>query len=372
MQQLKALSNELHQLPVIYFMLIEIAFTLFMAIILSLGLYIVFRKGYPRLKNSNRLWDDIFLFAANRPLQVMIWLISISFIIQSVVDHFPQTDISDAITMARDLVLTIGIVWIVVRYIRFFEERVIYVKGAQITRFEKAKAYAVGKWLRVGIAGVAGLIFMQIFGIPITGLLAFGGASAVVVGLAARDILSNFFGGLMIYTDQPFTVGDWVCSPDKDVEGTVESIGWRLTRLRRFDQRPIYVPNATFSSITIENPSRMTNRRIYAIFGLRYQDVDKIPAIVDDLKTMLTDHPELDLMQTTFVRFFRYAAYSLDIQIYTFTKTTAWLKFMEVQEDVFLKVADTVHKHGAQFAFPTQTVEVPYGVQVDQLPHHSS
>lgn len=370
MDEITSLSKELHKLPLAYFLLIEISFILILTILFSLALYIIFRKGYPRLKNSERLWDDIFLFAANRPLQVIIWAVGITLIIETVANSLPQVSISRAVMMVRELVITVGMVWIVARYIRYFEERIVYVKGAQITGFERAKAFAIGKWLRVGIAALAGLMLLQIFGIPITGLLAFGGASAVVVGLAARDILSNFFGGLMVYTDQPFTVGDWICSPDQDIEGTVEKIGWRLTRVRRFDQRPIYVPNATFSSITIENPSRMTNRRIYAIFGLRYQDVNKIPDIVEALKNMLDEHPDIDPQQITFVRFFRYAAYSLDIQIYTFTKTTAWLKFMQVQEDVFLKVADIVHAHGAQFAFPTQTVEVPNGVAFNQLPQH--
>lgn len=366
MEEVSQIIKQLDKLPLVYLILIEVAFILFMTIILSLALYIIFRKVHPILKNSERIWDDIFLFAANRPLQIMIWAVGITLIIQVVADNIPQVSVTQATTMVRELALTVGLVWIVARYIRFFEERIVYVKGAQITGFERAKAFAIGKWLRVGIASLAGLMLLQIFGIPITGLLAFGGASAVVVGLAARDILSNFFGGLMIYTDQPFTVGDWVSSPDQDIEGTVEKIGWRLTRVRRFDQRPIYVPNATFSSITIENPSRMTNRRIYAVFGLRYDDINQIPEIVEALKNMLDEHPDIDPQQVCFVRFFRYAAHSLDIQIYTFTKTTAWLKFMQVQEDVFLRVANIVHSHGAQFAFPTQTVEVPNGLAINK------
>ena len=369
MNSMTDLIKAFQQLPLIYLILIELAIIVVTTIILSLTVYIIFRKSYSKLRNSERLWDDILLYAANRPLQVVIWAVGFTLIIQIVADRLPQFSISYTTTMVRELVMTVGLVWIVVRYIRYFEERIISVKGEQISRFETAKAYAIGKWLRVGIGAMAGLILMQVFGIPISGLLAFGGASAVVVGLAARDILSNFFGGLMIYTDQPFTVGDWVSSPDQDIEGTVEKIGWRLTRVRRFDHRPIYVPNSTFSSITIENPSRMTNRRIYAIFGLRYADIDKIPDIVQSLKQMLDEHPDIDHEQVCFVRFFKYAAYSLDIQIYTFTKTTAWLKFMQVQEDVFLKVANIVHSYQAHFAFPTQTVEVPDGLTIDQLPH---
>lgn len=67
----------------------------------------------------------------------------------------------------------------------------------------------------------------------------------------------------MIYFDRPFKVGDWIRSPDRQIEGTVERIGWRMTIIRTFDKRPLYVPNSVFSSIVVENPSRMLNRRIY-------------------------------------------------------------------------------------------------------------
>ena len=104
---------------------------------------------------------------------------------------------------------------------------------------------------------------MQALGYSISGVLAFGGIGGIAVGFAAKDLLANFFGGLMIYLDRPFSVGDWIRSPDKNIEGTVEEIGWRLTRIRTFDKRPLYVPNSTFTQISVENPSRMLNRRIY-------------------------------------------------------------------------------------------------------------
>ena len=109
-------------------------------------------------------------------------------------------------------------------------------------------------------------------------MLTFGGVGGLIVGLAAKDLLSNFFGGMMIYFDRPFKVGDWIRSPDRQIEGTVERIGWRMTIIRTFDKRPLYVPNSVFSSIVVENPSRMLNRRINETFGLRYQDADKFGA----------------------------------------------------------------------------------------------
>ena len=87
------------------------------------------------------------------------------------------------------------------------------------------------------------------------------------MGFAAKDVLANFFGTLMLLVDKPFVVGDWIRSPDREIEGTVEDVGWRTTRIRTFDRRPLYVPNANFASLTVENPQRMENRRIYETFS---------------------------------------------------------------------------------------------------------
>ena len=169
---------------------------------------------------------------------------------------------------------------------------------------------------------------------------------------------------MMIYLDRPFAVGDWIRSPDREIEGTVEAIGWRLTRIRTFDKRPTYVPNSIFTSITVENPSRMTSRRIYETIGIRYDDVDKMEDIVKDVKQMLLEHSEIDTHQTMIVNFNKFAPSSLDFFVYTFTKTTQWVKFHEIKQDVMLRIIRIIESHGAQCAFPTSTIHVPESVNV--------
>ncbi|MFQ5717824.1 MAG: mechanosensitive ion channel family protein, partial [Nitrospinales bacterium] len=192
----------------------------------------------------------------------------------------------------------------------------------------------------------------------ISGVLAFGGIGGIAVGFAAKDLLANFFGGLMIYLDRPFAVGDWIRSPDREIEGTVEHIGWRITRIRTFDKRPLYVPNLVFSSIAVENPQRMQNRRIYETIGIRYQDAPKMDAIVHRVKEMLLNHPEIDSNKTLIVNFNSFAPSSLDFFVYTFTKTTDWVYFHEVKQDVLLKILKIVEGEGAETAFPTSTIHL--------------
>ena len=189
-------------------------------------------------------------------------------------------------------------------------------------------------------------------------------AGGLAVGLAAKDLLSNFFGAFFLYLDRPFCVGDWIRSPDREIEGTVEEIGWRLTKIRTFDKRPLYVPNGLFTTMSIENPSRMSNRRIKETVGIRYDDIGSMDAITADVKKMLREHPEIDTSHTLMVNFNAFAPSSCDFFIYTFTKTTVWTDYHAIKQDVLLKVAAIVAAHGAEIAFPTSTIHVPGGVSV--------
>jgi len=178
-------------------------------------------------------------------------------------------------------------------------------------------------------------------------------------------LLANFFGSLIIYLDKPFKVGDWVRSPDRSIEGTVESIGFRVTRIRTFDKRPLYVPNSVFTSISVENPSRMLNRRIYETIGVRYQDARAIRKIMTEIQDMLRQHEEIDKDQTIIVNFNAFGASSLDFFVYAFTKTTAWVHYHEVKQDVLLRIMDIIHANEADCAFPTRTLHLetlPAGV----------
>jgi MscS family membrane protein len=176
------------------------------------------------------------------------------------------------------------------------------------------------------------------------------------VGFAARDLLANFLGGLSIFLDRPFAVGDWIRSPDREIEGTVEDVGWRVTRIRTFDQRPLYVPNSVFSTVAIENPSRMRNRRIYETIGVRYSDAAVVADIVAEVEAMLRGHDAIDQSRTLIVNFVSFGASSLDFFVYTFTRTTDWVTYHGVKQEILLNILAIIDRLGAEIAFPTRTV----------------
>ncbi|WP_272574136.1 mechanosensitive ion channel family protein [Providencia sp. PROV259] len=223
---------------------------------------------------------------------------------------------------------------------------------------DPTSARIVARVFKTTIFVVMVLLFGEHFGMSLSGLMAFGGIGGIAIGMAGKDILSNFFSGLMLYFDRPFNIGDWVSSPDRNIEGTVVEIGWRITKIITFDHRPLYIPNSVFSSISVENPGRMTNRRIKTEIGLRYEDSDKIGAIVDDIRAMLQQDPNIDTSQTLLVYFDAFADSSLNIMVYCFTKTTVWAEWLAAQQAVYLKIIEIVKRHDADFAFPSQTLYV--------------
>lgn len=221
---------------------------------------------------------------------------------------------------------------------------------------DPTSARMISRILKIAIFFVIVLLFGEHFGMSLSGLMTFGGIGGIAIGMAGRDILSNFFSGIMLYFDRPFNIGDWISSPDRKIEGTVVEIGWRITKIITFDHRPLYVPNSIFSSISVENPGQMTNRRITTELGLRYEDADKIGVIVDDIRSMLLQHEKIDTSQTLLVYFNQFADSSLNIMVYCFTKTTIWAEWLSVQQEVYLKMIAIVHQHNADFAFQTQTL----------------
>ncbi|MBW4933655.1 mechanosensitive ion channel family protein [Marinobacter sp. F4206] len=315
-----------------------------------------------RFSNTKNLWDDAILHAARKPAVAFVWLQGVYWAAE-VAHRYSQAEIFKA----NDTVLQVGFIWVFVwALLRLIKEaeKILISPLKMKTPMDYTTVNAVSKLSRAVVLITAVLIAMQTLGYSISGVLAFGGIGGVAVGFAAKDLLANFFGGFIIHLDRPFKVGDWVRSPDRNIEGTVEHIGWRLTTVRTFDQRPLYVPNAAFTTIAVENPSRMSNRRISETIGIRYADVSQMAEIVEDIRSMLEHNDEIDTNQTLIVNFVAFNASSLDIMVYTFTKTTQWVHYHEVKQSVLLKISEIIEGYGAEVAFPTRTLHLPEGVRL--------
>lgn len=339
---------------------------LFAVVMLTfIGRYLAMRAlkvlGEQFEKTAN-VWDDALFKAAQGPLSWFILILGLIWAVQISDGYLDMVLFSPTnLDIIRQLTFIVLTMVFLVRFITLAEARILDDLKSQTEdgqgRLDPTTLHALAKLTRLSVVISAVLVALPTLGIEITALLAFGGVGGIAVGFAAQDLLSNFFGGLMIYLDRPFAIGDWIRSPDREIEGTVESIGWRLTVVRTFDKRPLYVPNSVFAKLALENPSRMTNRRIYETIGIRYKDAAKMDQIVQDVHAMLRAHEEIDQDQTLIVNFNGYGKSSLDFFVYTFTKTTNWVRFHEIKQDVMLRIIRIVHEHQADFAFPTTTVD---------------
>ena len=335
-------------------------FELFLIVLVALSLGFFLNRLIDRLElqaaRTKSVWDDALIEACRRPAIWLVWILGVNFAASIAAQKMnsPLQGIIDPIN--RLALIFLGSLF-VVRFIKRAERNLLH-PDYMTKPIDETTVRAVGKLLRGAVIITAVLISMQLFGYSISGLLAFGGIGGIAMGFAAKDLLANFFGGLMIYLDRPFSVGEWIRSPDQEIEGTVEDIGWRLTRIRTFDMRPLYIPNAVFANISVENPSRMSNRRINETLGIRYEDIHSMNSIVAGVTTMLLEHPDIDANQMMIVNFNKFNASSVDFIVYTFTKTTDWIDFHRIKQDVLLKIASIVAAHNAEIAFPTSTIHL--------------
>ena len=307
------------------------------------------------------VWDESFVEALGPPLRAFVWIAGIAFAIE-IIQNEAGAAIFEAVDPIRDVGIIATVTWFAVRFIRIAETNLMADKQTKGETYDRATFDAVAKLLRLSVLITAFLVALQTLGFSISGVLAFGGIGGIAVGFAAKDLLANFFGGLMIYLDRPFAVGDWIRSPDREIEGTVERIGWRQTIIRGFDTRPLYIPNSAFANIAVENPSRMHNRRIYETIGIRYDDAGVLGAVVAEVDAMLRAHEEIDADNFLMVNFNAFAPSSLDFFIYCYTRTRAWAEYHRVKQDVLLRIIEIIDRHGAEIAYPTSTVHVPGGL----------
>ncbi|WP_070988948.1 mechanosensitive ion channel family protein [Halofilum ochraceum] len=336
---------------------------LFATAALDLVQRIVLRSLARRARGTSNLWDDAVLWSLVGPVGLIIWVLGIT-IAAEAIGRYADTDAAlfDYVGAIRKSGVIVALGWFALRLTRAVESRLI--ERVRAVSFEpdegpdRSTVQAIGKLLRATVLIGVGLVLLQTLGFSISGVLAFGGIGGIAIGFAARDMLANFFGGIMLHLDRPMAVGEWVRSPDREIEGTVEHISWRITRLRTFDQRPLYVPNSIFSNIIVENPSRMTHRRIYETVGVRYDDIAVVSAIANDIRAMLDEHEQIDSDATLIVNFTQYSESSLDFMIYCLTRETRWAPYHAIKEEVMLRIGDIIRSHGAEIAYPTSTLHV--------------
>ncbi|PJE78415.1 Low conductance mechanosensitive channel YnaI [invertebrate metagenome] len=318
-----------------------------------------------QLSAHNTPYFRAFLEAFRLPASLAVWLMTAGWILR-VTQGMVNLPLLEVIPLLQRLVFILLFAWFLLRFISL-SYHYLRLSDFRKSSFDSSTAEVIYKLLQLVVVIAIALMFLQSAGISISGLLAFGGVGGLAVGLAARDMLANLFGGLTLYLDRPFRVGEKIRILGTEVEGWVEDIGWRKTRVRNYERQPIYVPNALFGNSAVVNPSRVVNRRIRQTVGLRYEDRSVLPDIMERLTTYLKKHQEIDKNRPIEVRFVAYGASSLDVLIYCFAVCKDYEDLLRIQEQVLLKAGEIIMAFGADIAFPTRRLEVDWPAEKNSV-----
>jgi MscS family membrane protein len=264
---------------------------------------------------------------------------------------------SNFIKLALGSLAIVGFFWIVMAIVDGIQG-MIYKAFNKISKdLSNELAKFVLRVLKIIIWVVAASSVLSLWGINVTALIASLGIGGLAFALAAKDTAANLFGSIAIMIDKSIKIGDWI--KVDGIEGIVEDIGMRTTKIRTFYKSIVAIPNNIVANTHIENFSRRDVRRIKMSIGLTYSTTNsQIEAIIKDIKEMLLAHPGIAKEQTMLVNFNNFGDSAKEIFIYTFTNTSIWGDYLDIREDVQYKINDIVLKHGSDFAFPSQSIYV--------------
>jgi MscS family membrane protein len=314
------------------------------------------RAIVPLAQKTGKELDDRLLACLHKPLEFLVFLIGLFVAAEFLQLPVEPYNLDNFVSTLLKALLILDVAWFFFNMVDMVDHYLTKWAVRTESVLDDQLVPLVRKTLRVFIVIMAGLMAIQSFGYPITGILASLGIGGLAFALAAKDTVSNIFGSLMIIFDRPFLIGDWIKAGD--MEGTVEEIGFRSTKIRTFAKTLICVPNNIIANMALDNISRRPRRRIHLTIGVTY---DTSPAqmreAVQKIRELLKNHPAID-QEYFLVNFTDFGASSLDIMVYCFTTTTVWAEYLEAREDICLKIMDTLEALGLEIAYPSTTVYI--------------
>ena len=289
------------------------------------------------------------------PFQILLWILGMTLVTEILGRRFGFSFFENYIDAFRSTGFVLCGAWVLLRWKTVVQKEILN-KDKPVLKADSGFVFVIGKILSIVIIIISIMIVLQVWGLNIGPLIAFGGIGAAAVGFAGKDVIANFFGGLMLHINRPFMVGDLIQMPDSRLEGYVEEIGWYLTTVRDKEKRPVYLPNAIFSNALVINGSRMTHRRIEEKIGVRYEDFSKIPMLIDNIKKGISNHADIDTHLPVLVVLNGFNQCTLDIYLDIYTLQTRYDKYLVVKHEILALVYEEVLKAGAEMPMPMMSI----------------
>jgi MscS family membrane protein len=311
------------------------------------------KTAYKLVKKTSTNLDDDILEAIKKPIDFLFIIIGINFAVAMLSLDADTISSIDKIIRSGFIIVVFWSIFNILNHLSINIHKITNKFGDKINA---DFSNFIVKSIRFLILILGLIAVLQEWGYNVSAFIASLGLVGMAFALAAKDTAGNLFGSLVLFTDKPFKIGDWIKTPE--VEGTIENIGIRSTKVRTFAQALVSVPNGTLANSAILNWSRMGKRRVKTTLGLTYGTSGKtLENIIAEIKEMLQNNPDIH-QSTIHIYFSDFGESSLNIFCYYFTKSTNWAEFMRVRESSYLSIMKIVDNNGSSFAFPTQTLHI--------------
>jgi len=331
---------------------VGILVSIFLGLIVKVLAQFLLRFGKRFIKMVSR-FDDKLIDLAEKPLGLLaaciFWLICLHSLGLSGVPFA-------MLRIILQLLTSFSLIWLCYRLSEVLSESVTgWVRKSQFD-LDDQLVPLIARALRLFVLVFGILVAAQNLGLNVASILAGLGLGGLAFALAAKDTAANIFGTLMILSDSPFRIGDWIVAGG--VEGTVEEIGFRSTRIRTFYNSQLSVPNSVLATQGIDNMGRRQYRRVSTTLGVTYDTTpEKMEAFLEGIKNIIRANPTTR-KDYFHVVFSAYGASSLDIMLYFFLKVSNWSEELVERQNIYIEILRLAHQLNVNFAFPSQSLYV--------------
>lgn len=313
-------------------------------------------KLQKKFLQADELVKNATMQASLLPVTCYIWFVTAFLCIDLVSDRLFSESLDNGIRVIFGISAVVIMAWFLLRVNNNIRLVLLERSKNREIALDPGKVYGLAKLASIVIIVLSAIFLMEVAGVSFNTLIAFGGISGLALAFASQEIIANFFGGIMIHINQPFSLGDLIVLPNAGLEGAVEEIGWYETCLRSKDKQPIYIPNALFSKAYVINSTRRSHRQILEKISIRHRDLGVAQAIVADIRKVLSSTKTIDSSQKLLVYIAQVAPWSVDIMINCLSTVTDEPQFLHVRDEVLVHAASLIKAHGAEIAIPTEGV----------------
>ncbi len=305
---------------------------------------------------SKNIWSLSFVSALYKPLNYFVWFVALVCTTDFLIGR-----LSDFRLINMHLILSLGGVlafsWFLLRWNQKVVHYMLEMSQEHRIALSPGKLDMLSKLATIIIIFVTIFLIMDVTERDIQAIIAFGGIGGLALAFASQQVISNFFGGVMVYFTKPFTIGEFVNLPDKKIEGNIEEIGWYMTCIRSLDKKPIYIPNSIFTQTIMVNFSRMSHNRFFYSIGLRHSSLPVMNEVVNAIKVMLLKHPDVDHHLKVEVYFAGFEPTSLTLTISAYINLGGE-DFNIIKQNILLKIGEIIESQGAEFAIVRYPIEM--------------